>query len=188
MHSYAGRLAPHNIRVKPHHPTACSTPMVVNEFFGAFAAEEPAIMAAYTDALQVPILSQSTSAEASCIWFQMMAGTSRAIPSISMPGRPRCRLVVDGLHFGDLPGPKPNKHRSGPCRTISPRPASSLAAGNHPVTHGDGLPWGSQMHIATSPYECSVTPSTSGGARWGTSTKIPAHESTARPVVRTRPI
>jgi SDR family mycofactocin-dependent oxidoreductase len=51
--SYAGKLAPHNIRVNSIHPTAVSTPMVVNEFFGEWAQYEPEILAAYTNPLPV---------------------------------------------------------------------------------------------------------------------------------------
>ncbi|MGE3329191.1 MAG: mycofactocin-coupled SDR family oxidoreductase [Acidimicrobiia bacterium] len=56
MRSYAGRLARHSIRVNSVHPTACATPMVENEFFGEWAMSEPEIMAAYTNALPVPMI------------------------------------------------------------------------------------------------------------------------------------
>lgn len=54
MRSYAGRLARHNIRVNSIHPTACETPMIMNEFFGEWAGKEGDIMAAYTNALPIP--------------------------------------------------------------------------------------------------------------------------------------
>lgn len=53
MHGYAGRLARHNIRVNSIHPTAVSTPMVVNEYFGEWAASEAEVMAAYPNAMPV---------------------------------------------------------------------------------------------------------------------------------------
>jgi SDR family mycofactocin-dependent oxidoreductase len=53
MTGYAGKLAPLNIRVNSVHPTAVSTPMVVNEFFGEWAQHEPEILAAYTNAMPV---------------------------------------------------------------------------------------------------------------------------------------
>lgn len=54
MRGYAGRLAKENIRVNSIHPTACETPMIMNEYFGAWAATEPEILAAYTNALDIP--------------------------------------------------------------------------------------------------------------------------------------
>jgi SDR family mycofactocin-dependent oxidoreductase len=41
MRAYAGALAQYGIRVNSVHPTGCNTPMVANEAFGAWIAENP---------------------------------------------------------------------------------------------------------------------------------------------------
>jgi SDR family mycofactocin-dependent oxidoreductase len=56
MRGYAGRLAEHNIRVNTVHPTGVASPMVMNEHFGKFADENPMLMAAYANALPVPMI------------------------------------------------------------------------------------------------------------------------------------
>jgi SDR family mycofactocin-dependent oxidoreductase len=56
MRSYAGSLARHNIRVNSIHPTGVDTPMVVNDFFGRWAAEHPEIATAYPNRLPVPMV------------------------------------------------------------------------------------------------------------------------------------
>ncbi|WP_375501614.1 mycofactocin-coupled SDR family oxidoreductase [uncultured Jatrophihabitans sp.] len=56
MRSYAGTLAKHNIRVNSIHPTGVNTPMVVNEYFGAWAAEQPEISRSYANALPIPMV------------------------------------------------------------------------------------------------------------------------------------
>jgi SDR family mycofactocin-dependent oxidoreductase len=54
MRAYAGTLAKHNIRVNSIHPTGVNTPMVINEYFGRWAAEQPEIARSYGNALPVP--------------------------------------------------------------------------------------------------------------------------------------
>ena len=56
MRSYAGTLAKHSIRVNSIHPTGVNTPMVVNEYFGKWAAEQPEIAVSYANALPVPMV------------------------------------------------------------------------------------------------------------------------------------
>ncbi len=53
MTGYAGKLAEHNIRVNSLHPTGVSTPMVVNDHFATWAAENPSFMVAFANALPV---------------------------------------------------------------------------------------------------------------------------------------
>jgi SDR family mycofactocin-dependent oxidoreductase len=56
MRSYAGTLAKHNIRVNSIHPTGVNTPMVVNEFFGKWASEQPEIAKSYANAMPVQMV------------------------------------------------------------------------------------------------------------------------------------
>jgi NAD(P)-dependent dehydrogenase (short-subunit alcohol dehydrogenase family) len=56
MRSYAGTLAKYNIRVNSIHPTGVDTPMVVNEYFGKWAAEQPEIARSYANAMPVSMV------------------------------------------------------------------------------------------------------------------------------------
>jgi SDR family mycofactocin-dependent oxidoreductase len=56
MRGYAGALAKYNIRVNTVHPTGVSSPMIVNDFFPAYAAEHPDIMANYANALPIAMI------------------------------------------------------------------------------------------------------------------------------------
>lgn len=56
MRSYAGTLAKHGIRANSIHPTGVNTPMVVNDFFGAWAKEQPEISRSYANALPIPMV------------------------------------------------------------------------------------------------------------------------------------
>lgn len=53
MTAYAGRLAEHNIRVNSIHPTGTATPMVLNDHFAKWGAENPDYLAAFANALPV---------------------------------------------------------------------------------------------------------------------------------------
>jgi SDR family mycofactocin-dependent oxidoreductase len=55
MTSYAGRLAPHGIRVNTIHPTGVETPMIMNDFFPKYMAENESIAAASQNALPVAV-------------------------------------------------------------------------------------------------------------------------------------
>lgn len=54
--SYAKSLGPDMIRVNSIHPTAVNTPMVVNEAFGVFVAENPQIAEALQNTMPVPMV------------------------------------------------------------------------------------------------------------------------------------
>lgn len=54
--SYAKTLGPDMIRVNSIHPTAVNTPMVVNDAFGVFVAENPAIAEALQNTMPVPMV------------------------------------------------------------------------------------------------------------------------------------
>lgn len=56
MEAYAKRLAPHRIRVNTVHPTGVLTPMIVNESFGAFMAQNPHLAVAMQNLLPVPLI------------------------------------------------------------------------------------------------------------------------------------
>jgi SDR family mycofactocin-dependent oxidoreductase len=56
MRGYAGALAEHNIRVNTIHPTGVASPMIVNDFFPAYAEEHPKIMANFANALPVAMI------------------------------------------------------------------------------------------------------------------------------------
>jgi SDR family mycofactocin-dependent oxidoreductase len=59
MRTWANVLGPQSIRVNSIHPTGVNTPMVANEAFGAYAAEFPAVVAAMSNALPVPMVESS---------------------------------------------------------------------------------------------------------------------------------
>jgi SDR family mycofactocin-dependent oxidoreductase len=56
MRAYAAALAPYSIRVNSVHPTAVATPMVMNEFFPAFAAENGPLLADARNGLPVDLV------------------------------------------------------------------------------------------------------------------------------------
>ncbi|MCW2496724.1 mycofactocin-coupled SDR family oxidoreductase [Jatrophihabitans sp.] len=56
MTSYAGRLAQYRIRVNTIHPTGVATPMVINDFFPKYMAENDDIAAANQNALPVAVI------------------------------------------------------------------------------------------------------------------------------------
>jgi SDR family mycofactocin-dependent oxidoreductase len=56
MRAYAGALAPHSIRVNTVHPTAASTPMVINDFFAKFVAENDLLLADAQNGLPVDLI------------------------------------------------------------------------------------------------------------------------------------
>lgn len=64
MRTYAGALAQHNIRVNTVHPTAVATPMVMNEFFGRFAAENGPLMRDSQNGLPVEMIDSADIGQA----------------------------------------------------------------------------------------------------------------------------
>ncbi|GAB2483221.1 mycofactocin-coupled SDR family oxidoreductase [Jatrophihabitans fulvus] len=56
MRAYAASLGEHGIRVNTVHPTGVNTPMVANEFFGAYIESNPRTAAAFVNTLPVQMI------------------------------------------------------------------------------------------------------------------------------------
>lgn len=82
MRQFANMLAPHSIRVNSVHPTGVDTPMVVNEQFGKYMAENPMIAEGMQNALPVPMVDARDVSNA-VVW--LCTDEARYITGTTLP-------------------------------------------------------------------------------------------------------
>ena len=82
MRAYANALAPHRIRCNTVHPTGVNSPMVVNDAFTRFIADNPQIVPAFTNPLPVELLDVSDVSKA--IMFLCSEG-GQYITGVTLP-------------------------------------------------------------------------------------------------------
>jgi SDR family mycofactocin-dependent oxidoreductase len=82
MRLYANALAPHSIRVNTVHPTGVNTPMIVNEQFTRFAADNPQVADALQNALPVELIEPADVSNA-VVW--LCTDEARYITGTTLP-------------------------------------------------------------------------------------------------------
>ncbi|MGA8547711.1 MAG: mycofactocin-coupled SDR family oxidoreductase [Mycobacterium sp.] len=82
MRVYANTLAPHSIRVNTVHPTGVNTPMVVNEAFVQWAAEDPLVGEIFQNALPIPLIEPVDISNA-IVW--LCSEQARYVTGVTLP-------------------------------------------------------------------------------------------------------
>jgi SDR family mycofactocin-dependent oxidoreductase len=82
MRGYARTLSPHSVRVNSVHPTGVNTPMIVNEAFGQFIAENPELAESMQNLLPVPMIEASDVASA-VAW--LASDEARYVTGVTLP-------------------------------------------------------------------------------------------------------
>jgi SDR family mycofactocin-dependent oxidoreductase len=82
MHAYANALAPHSIRVNTVHPTGANTPMVVNEAFFQWAADEPLVAESMQNALPVALI-EAVDVSNAIVW--LCSEEARYVTGVTLP-------------------------------------------------------------------------------------------------------
>ncbi|MBA3743885.1 mycofactocin-coupled SDR family oxidoreductase [Sporichthya sp.] len=82
MRAYANMLAPQSIRVNSVHPGAVNTPMIVNEGFGALAAEHPVELSRLVHAMPVEML-EAVDISNAILW--LCSDEARYVTGVTVP-------------------------------------------------------------------------------------------------------
>lgn len=82
MRAFAHWLAPHNIRVNTVHPTGVDTPMIRNQGLERHMAENPALAAAMSNLMPVPVIEPSDVSNA-IAW--LVSDAARYVTGVTLP-------------------------------------------------------------------------------------------------------
>jgi SDR family mycofactocin-dependent oxidoreductase len=82
MRGYAKLLGPHSIRVNTVHPTAVSTPMIVNEAFGAFVGGSKSMSELTTRVLPVNMIDAGDVTDA-VLW--LVSDAAKYVTGVTLP-------------------------------------------------------------------------------------------------------